>query len=109
MEELWEWDIDTSNLNAILDPLTINTNIISNDDNDDIDKFIESDVNKVIIKSSSLNIIRMIFFRHQHILVILMVIIIFVIFRFSTSKVDILYKLFRTFGNYNYCNEIIIY
>lgn len=34
MDELWDRDNETNNLNPILDPLAINTNIINNDDKD---------------------------------------------------------------------------
>lgn len=78
-DELWECDIETNNLKAILDPLTIKTNIISKDDVEEYERFIEREVNKVIISNSNLNIIKIIFFRHQHILIILIVIIILVI------------------------------
>lgn len=52
-----------------------------------------------IKRSSNLRSIIIMFLRHQHILIILIKIIIKVIEieEFSTSKVDILYKLFRTF------------
>lgn len=55
----------------------------------------------VVINNSKLNNIIIIFFRHQHILIILIISIIFInkIIRSSTSKVDILIKLYRTFGN----------
>lgn len=91
-DELWEWDNLTSNLNPILDPLTIIVRIIRRVDKDigeiDSAKLVKSDK----IKSSNLRSIGIIFFRHQHILIILVMIIIFIkfIFRFSTSKVDIL-------------------
>lgn len=32
LDELWDRDNETSKLNPILDPLAINTNMISNDD-----------------------------------------------------------------------------
>lgn len=50
------------------------------------------DINKDIISISNLSNIRMMFFRHQHILNILIIIMIYniLINRFSTSKVDIL-------------------
>ena len=96
--ELCVYDIDTNNLKAILDPLTINTNIINKDNIEDVAIYIDIKVNNVIINSSNLNIIKIIFFRHQQILKILIINMIFIMI-FSTSKVDILIKLFRTFGN----------
>lgn len=109
LDELCEWDIEISNLIAIEEPLTIIINIINNIDIENIDIFIVIIINKEIINISSLNIIKIIFFRHQHILIILIKIIIFVILDFSTSKVDIFYKLLRTFGNINFFINNIFY
>lgn len=91
-EDLCKWDIDTRRLRPILDPLTIITNIISNDEIDHVDIVSIKEVNNDIISISKLNNIKIIFFRHQHILSILIIIMINIkfIFRFSTSKVDIL-------------------
>lgn len=89
---MWDRDKDTNNPSPILDPLAIITSIINKDDNEinekDDDKKKYSEINN----SSSLSNIGMIFFRHQHILRILNVIIVDlnVILEFSTSKVDIL-------------------
>lgn len=80
-DELCECDKLTNNLSPILDPLTIMVNMISNDDSDikDVDKDIL--MNNDIINSSNLKSIGIILFRHQHILIILTVIIILMIFR----------------------------
>lgn len=82
-----------------LDPLTIITNIINNEDDEDCSEDNIIIRNNDIIRSSNLNSMGIINFRHQHILIILiiMVVLIKVIHEFSTSKVDILFKLFRTF------------
>lgn len=78
MVELWEWEIDTNKLNPILDPLTIITNII-NKEVDELMLVVNTIIeNNVIIKSSILNNIRIILFRHQHILIILEIIMIFI-------------------------------
>lgn len=78
-DELCECDIDTNNLRPALDPLTIIVNIINKEDTDlweiDIDIFVNND----IINNSNLSNIGIIFFRHQHILAILVMIIIFII------------------------------
>lgn len=68
-------------------------------------------VNIDIISNSNLNNIKIILFRHQHILNTLIIIIIEskLIIRFSTSKVDIFIKLFRTFVNINDFDGINIY
>lgn len=101
-DELCECDIETNNLNPALDPLTIIVNIISRDERDlweiDIDIFVNSD----IINNSSLRSIGIIFFRHQHILAILVMIIIFIIlliFRIFYIQSRYFIKLFRTFVN----------
>lgn len=89
---MWRWEIETNNLNPKLDPLTIIANIISKDEIEDKGNSIIIVVNKDIINISNLNNIKIILFRHQHILNILIIIIIRrrLIYRFSTSKVDIL-------------------
>lgn len=91
MEELWEWDNDTNKLNPILDPLVIKTNIIKEDDMEIIEMDIVKKEYKEINKNSILNNIKMMFFRHQHILKMLNRIIVVLKFieEFSTSKVDI--------------------
>lgn len=68
-------------------------------------------VNIDIISNSNLNNIKIILFRHQHILNTLIMIIIEskLIIRFSTSKVDIFIKLFRTFVNINNFDGVNIY
>lgn len=78
LEELWENDIDTKSLNPNLEPLTIIANIIRREDKDDIDIYIDIIVNSDIINISNLNNIKIIFFRHQHILRNLIIIIIFI-------------------------------
>lgn len=86
------WDIATNNLSPILDPLTIKVKIISRVKFEDSLSDMAIVINKEINNSSNLISIMMIFFRHQHILISLIVIIIFmnIILEFSTSKVDIL-------------------
>lgn len=75
-----------------LDPLTIITSIINSDEIDKIDIFIIKIMNNDIINNSILNNIKIIFFRHQHILITLIIIMKINMFIswFSTSKVDIL-------------------
>lgn len=85
-DELCEWDNETKRLKAILDPLTIITNIIININMDDNERFIHIIINKVIINISNLNIIIIIFFRHQHILINLIINIIFIIMNFLHPK-----------------------
>lgn len=85
-DELCECDKDTRSLKAILDPLTIIVNIIINISMEDNGIFIDTIINKVIINISSLNIIIMIFFRHQHILINLIISMIFVIMNFLHPK-----------------------
>lgn len=85
-DELCECDNETKRLKAILDPLTIITNIIININMDDNERFIHIIINKVIINISNLNIIIMIFFRHQHILINLIINIIFIIMNFLHPK-----------------------
>lgn len=91
LDELCECEIDTRNLNPILDPLTIMANMSNNTIEEELDVVIIILVNRDIISISNLNNIKMIFLRHQHILEVLMIIIIIIIFiiEFSTSKVDI--------------------
>lgn len=83
--------MDTSSLRPKLEPLTIIASIISKDEIEAKDIIIIA-VNKDIINISRLNNIRIILFRHQHILNILIIIMIRskLISEFSTSKVDIL-------------------
>lgn len=92
LEELCKCEIETNNLRPNLDPLTIIANIINRDEIEDKGITIIIVVNKDIIIISKLNNIRIILFRHQHILNILIIIMIrsILIYRFSTSKVDIL-------------------
>lgn len=96
--------IEISSLKPNLEPLTIITNIISNEDNEII--VIQQTIKKnmEINKSSNLKSIEIIFFRHQHILKILIIIIknLKLIKDYSTSKVDILNKLIRTFGKFSF-------
>lgn len=109
LDELCECEIETSRLNPILDPLTIIANIIKRDDTDDIEIVFIMIVNIDIINNSNLRSIRIIFFRHQHNLAVLIIImsIIILIIEYSTSKVDVLVKLFRTFDNINYLTRNI--
>lgn len=89
---MWDRDNEISNLKPILDPLAIRTSIIRSDDNEiDVNDKVINEYNEINV-SSNLNNIKIIFFRHQHILIILKVIIITLrlILDFSTSKVDIL-------------------
>lgn len=83
----------TRSLRPNLDPLTIIANIINKDIIDDDVIIISIIMNRVIIIISNLRSIKMIFFRHQHILIVPIIImnIIILILRFSTSKVDIFY------------------
>lgn len=80
-----------NSLNPILEPLTIIANIIKSDEIDEIDMDDIISINSDIIIISNLNSIKMIFLRHQHILAVLIIIINnnILIYRFSTSKVDI--------------------
>lgn len=101
LDELWEWDIEINNLNPILEPLTIITNIINKEGREIDNKLEDREKYNEISISSRLNSIIIMFFRHQHILIILSdsINMIIEIWEFSTSKVDILFKLLRTYGN----------
>lgn len=103
--------MDTNRLNPILDPLTIIASIISKKEYEDKDNISIIAVNSDIINISSLNNIRIILFRHQHILSVLIIIISnkMLILDFSTSKVDIFIKLLRTFVNTDNYSWNIIY
>lgn len=92
LEELCDRDRDTNNLNPILDPLAIKTNMINSDDKEINESDVDKRKYKEISSSSKLNNIGIMFFRHQHILKILSKIIVNsnFILEFSTSKVDIL-------------------
>lgn len=77
-DELWEFDIDTNKLNPILDLLTIVINI---------GIILKIDIILILIimiikidntNNSRLNRIKIIFFRHQHILEILIITMIFI-------------------------------
>lgn len=85
--------------------------IIKRDEIDDREIIVIKIVNRDIINISRLNNIKIILFRHQHILKILIIIIIIIKLMgdSSTSKVDIFIKLFRTFVNVNDCWGINIY
>lgn len=63
--------MEIRSLNPILDPLTIITNIIINDGREIFEIEKDKEKNKVININSNLNSKIMIFFRHQHILIIL--------------------------------------
>lgn len=91
-EDLWEWDMATRSLRPILDPLTIKVRIIRRDKGGDILNDIDIVMNKVINISSKLKRSIIMFFRHQHSLINLINIIVFIkiMLEFSTSKVDIL-------------------
>lgn len=103
--------MDTNNLKPNLEPLTIIANITNKDEIDDKEIIVIRIVNKDIINISKLRSIKMILFRHQHILRVLIITIIINKFidRLSTSKVDIFIKLFRTFVNINNCRRFNIY
>lgn len=77
-DELCECDIATNNLSPVLDPVAIIVNIIRRDDSDlcEVDRAIL--VYRDIISNSNLRSIGIIFLRHQHILIILVMIIIFI-------------------------------
>lgn len=110
-EELCEFDIDTNSVRPILDPATIIVNIISKED-------IEICKNEILIKenseiniNSNLRSIKRIFFCHQHILKILRsnMDILKLIKDFSISKIDIFYKLFRTFDKISFSYRDFFY
>lgn len=95
--------MEINSLKPVLDPLIIIANINKREYNDDVDSNMIMSVNIDIISNSSLNNIMIMFFRHQHILIILIIIRVFMkgILEYSTSKVDIFVKLYRTYVNIN--------
>jgi len=81
LDDLWVWHIATNRLRPILDPLTINVRIMNNDNEGDNlrenDRFMNIEINM----SSNLRRSMIMFFRHQHILIILMSVIVLVMIK----------------------------